>query len=188
MFIFSQVDLSAETRAQTPNTRHTTWIFRHTHTHTLKHSERSEGTTAFNPLCAAISPKYDSSPLFLFIFNFFFFFYSPLHSHCDSKGRAYLKLTPAPWYPLRAPTRYYSVPGMGSATWRTSRMSGMEMLNRKRLSCFYSCINSFKAAQVFLFLPFISITALLFGTREVFIRWDVEDGESRGLKMFGVYF
>ncbi len=74
----------------------------------------------------------------LYSYSFLIFFYSPLHSHCDSKGRAYLKLTPAPWYPLRIPTRYYSSPAMGSATWRTSRMNGMEMLNsraagRKRL-------------------------------------------------------
>lgn len=99
----SQVDLSAETWAQTPNTQHTVWIFRNTRTAhitrktTHLHTERSEGMTAFNPLCAAIRPKCDSSPLFLFIFNVF---YSPLHSHCDSKGRAYLKLTPAPWYPF----------------------------------------------------------------------------------------
>lgn len=67
---------------------HTAHITRKTtHLHT-------EGTTAFNPPCAAIRPKCDSSPLFSFIFNIFF--YSPLHSHCDSKGRAYLKLTPAP--------------------------------------------------------------------------------------------
>lgn len=115
-------------RAGKPNTHGMVRIFRHTNC-TLRHGERSEATAAFNPLRAAIRPKCDSSPLFLFRFNFYF--YSPLHSHCDSKGRAYLKLTPAPWYPLRIPTRYYSLPGMGSATWRTSTMSAVEMLSRR---------------------------------------------------------
>lgn len=93
----------------------------------------------------------------LYSYSFLIFFYSPLHSHCDSKGRAYLKLTPAPWYPLRIPTRYYSVPGMGSATWRTFRMSGMEMLNSRGggqetpPSSFTAAsgVNSFKATEVF---------------------------------------
>lgn len=64
----SQVDLSAETRAQT-QTLDTQYEYLHTHTHQEKnythtHTEHSEGTTAFNPFCAAISPKCDSSPLF----------------------------------------------------------------------------------------------------------------------------
>lgn len=72
MFIFFRRSIYLPRHELKPQTLDTPYEYLHTHTSLEElHTERSEGTTAFNPLCAAISPKCDSSPLFLFIFNFF---------------------------------------------------------------------------------------------------------------------
>lgn len=143
MFIFhrSIYLLRHELKPQTLDTQYE-YLDTHTHTaHITRRTTHSHTPSALRARQLSIRPVLLSARNViphLYSYSFLIFFYSPLHSHCDSKGRAYLKLTPAPWYPLRIPTRYYSSPAMGSATWRTSRMNGMEMLNsraagRKRL-------------------------------------------------------
>lgn len=86
--ILSQVDLSAETRAATQTLR-TQHEYLHTHTHrrrvsALRARQRSARSA---PLSARnVIPH---------LYSCLIFFYSPLRPHCDSNGRAYLKLTPA---------------------------------------------------------------------------------------------
>ena len=169
MFIFHRSIYLPRHELQ-PKTLDTRYEYLHTHTHTHTHTAHiTRRATHLNTASALrarqlsirsvlLSARNVIPHLYSYSFLIFFFFYSPLHSHCDSKGRAYLKLTPAPWYPLRIPTRYYSLPGMGSATWRTSTMNVRDAEQPRRflhrsLVFSYSCIrprrlDGSKAAQV----------------------------------------
>lgn len=90
----SQVDLSAERKTQT------LYEYLDTHKHVIKELPSLTHTHRMNTLRAWQLPIHpvllsgQSAIPHLYSYSFLIFFYSPLHSHCNSKGRAQPKLTP----------------------------------------------------------------------------------------------